>query len=48
MTKYIILVVLIIVLIISSKLLGKNNEVEEAIENVIEKEFNIDIDFNDK
>jgi hypothetical protein len=48
MIKYIILAILIIVLVESAKFLGKNNAVEEAIEDVIEKEFDIDVDFNGK
>jgi hypothetical protein len=48
MVKYIILAILIIALLISVKFLGKNNEIEEAIENVIEKNFNVDVDFNGK
>lgn len=48
MVKYIMLAVLIIALLVSAKFLGKNNKVEEAIEDVIEKDFNIDIDFNGK
>lgn len=42
------LAVLIIALLVSAKFLGKNNKVEEAIEDVIEKDFNVDIDFNGK
>jgi hypothetical protein len=30
------------------KFLGKNNVIEEAIENMIEKEYNIDIEFNEE
>lgn len=48
MVKYIMLAVLIIALLVSAKFLGKNNKVEEAIEDVIEKDFNVDIDFNGK
>lgn len=48
MVKYIMLAVLIIALLVSTKILGKNNKVEEAIEDVIEEEFNVDIDFNGK
>ena len=48
MVKYIMLAVLIIALLVSAKFFGRNNEIEEAIEDVIEKDFNIDIDFNGK
>jgi hypothetical protein len=48
MIKYIILAILIIALLISVKFLGKNNKIEEAIEDVIEKNFNVDVDFNGK
>lgn len=48
MVKYIMLAVLIFALLVSAKFLGKNNKVEEAIEDVIEKDFNVDIDFNGK
>jgi hypothetical protein len=48
MVKYIILAILIIALLVSVKFLGKNNKIEEAIEDVIEKDFNIDVDFNGK
>ena len=48
MVKYIILAILIIALLISVKFLGKNNKIEEAIEDVIEKDFNVDVDFNGK
>ena len=48
MIKYIILAILIIALLVSVKFLGKNNKIEEAIEDVIEKDFNVDVDFNGK
>ena len=48
MIKYIILAILIVALLASMKFLGKNNKIEEAIEDVIEKDFNVDVDFNGK
>ena len=46
--KYIILIILVLILFLSMKFLGKNNVIEEAIENMIEKEYNIDIEFNEE
>jgi hypothetical protein len=46
--KYIILITLVLILFLSMKFFGKNNAIEEAIENMIEKEYNIDIEFNEE